>query len=172
MKNSANCCIYTKAQTTWLVVLRVFIGWHFLYEGLVKIMNPKWTSMAYLLDSKGPASSFFVGLTQDPSTMNLVNFCNEWGLFLVGLGLLTGCLSKLSSIGGIAFLGIYYLSHPSFVGAGYIMPFEGTYLWIDKNLVELAALIVLLVFPTSKIIGIDRLLVKAMPAGILKLKLI
>lgn len=59
MKNSENCCVYTKAQITWLVVLRLFIGWHFMYEGLVKIMNPKWTSMAYLLDSKGPASSFF-----------------------------------------------------------------------------------------------------------------
>jgi len=32
--------------------------------------------------------------------------------------------------------------------------------------------VVLLVFPTSKIIGIDRLLVKAMPKSILKLKLI
>lgn len=172
MKNSDNCYMYTKTQTTWLVVLRVFIGWHFLYEGLVKIMNPNWTSVSYLLDSKGPAASFFVGLTENQATLDLVNLCNEWGLLLVGLGLLTGCLTKLSTIGGIAFLGIYYLSHPSFVGAGYIMPFEGTYLWIDKNLVELAALIVLLVFPTSKIIGIDRFLVKIMPASILKLKLI
>ena len=31
---------YTKAQMTWLMMLRLFIGWHFMYEGLVKIMNP------------------------------------------------------------------------------------------------------------------------------------
>ena len=36
---------YTKAQMTWLMMLRLFIGWHFMYEGLVKIMNPKWTSL-------------------------------------------------------------------------------------------------------------------------------
>ena len=47
---------YTKAQMTWLMMLRLFIGWHFMYEGLVKIMNPKWTSLPYLLDSKGPAA--------------------------------------------------------------------------------------------------------------------
>ena len=32
---------YTKAQMTWLMMLRLFIGWHFMYEGLVKIMNPQ-----------------------------------------------------------------------------------------------------------------------------------
>lgn len=32
---------YTKAQMTWQMMLRLFIGWHFMYEGLVKIMNPK-----------------------------------------------------------------------------------------------------------------------------------
>ena len=53
---------YTKAQMTWLMMLRLFIGWHFMYEGLVKIMNPKWTSLPYLLDSKGPAASFFIKL--------------------------------------------------------------------------------------------------------------
>lgn len=163
---------FSKAQTFVLVLLRVFIGWHFLYEGVVKIMNPKWTSLGYLLDSKGCFSDLFVGLTQNPSTMDTLNFMNEWGLFLVGLGLLTGCLAKLSSIGGMVFLAIFYLSHPSFVGVSYMMPFEGTYLWIDKNLIELAALAVVLAFPTSKCIGLDRFLVKVLPDSVLKLKLI
>ena len=44
---------YTSAQLTAMVVLRLFIGWHFAYEGLVKILNPKWTSLPYLMDSKG-----------------------------------------------------------------------------------------------------------------------
>ncbi|MCC8153617.1 MAG: hypothetical protein LIP01_05015 [Tannerellaceae bacterium] len=52
-------CNYTKAQLTWLTIVRVFIGWHFMYEGLVKVVNPKWTSLPYLLDSKGPAADFF-----------------------------------------------------------------------------------------------------------------
>lgn len=167
-----NCCGYTRMQTLTLVLLRVLIGWHFLFEGVVKIMNPKWTSLAYLLDSKGPLSSIFVGLTQSQVTMNCVNLLNEWGLFLVGLGLLTGCLSKLSSIGGIIFLAIFYLSHPPFTGAGYMMPSEGSYLWIDKNLIELAALAVILAFPTSKYIGIDRFLMRVLPQSVLKLKLI
>jgi len=45
------------------------------------------------------------------------------------------------------------------------MPFEGSYFLIDKNLVELAGLGVLFVFPTARVIGIDRYLIKIFPAG-------
>ena len=150
---------YTKAQMTWLMMLRLFIGWHFMYEGLVKIMNPKWTSLPYLLDSKGPAASFFIKLTQDDSLMTTINLLNEWALLLIGLG----CLYRLSSVGGMILLAMYTLSHPSFVGASYMMPFEGSYLWIDKNLVEFAALGLMCVFPTSQIIGFDRVLGRVCP---------
>lgn len=155
--------IYTKAQISWLMVLRLFIGWHFMYEGMVKIANPKWTSLPYLLDSKGPASNFFIMLTQDDSLMTLINFVNEWVLLLVGLGLTLGCLFRLSAVGGMILLAMYTLSHPSFIGASYMMPFEGSYLWIDKNMVELAALGLMCVFPTSQIIGFDRVLGRSCP---------
>lgn len=161
MKTEQN---YTKAQLTWLMLLRLFIGWHFMYEGMVKIMNPKWTSLPYLLDSKGPAASFFIKMTQDADLMAFVNLANEWALLLVGLGLTLGCLYRLASVGGMILLLMYTLSHPSFVGAAYLMPFEGSYLWIDKNLVEFAALGLLMVFPTSRIIGFDRMLARVCPA--------
>ena len=122
---------YTSAQLAAMVVLRLFIGWHFAYEGLVKILNPKWTSLPYLLDSKGFMSDFFAGLASDPAMMNMVNALNEWALLLIGLGLITGAFSKLSSIGAMLLLAFYYLSHPSFIGAQYMMPFEGSYLWIS-----------------------------------------
>ena len=35
---------------------------------------------------------------------------------------------------------------------------EGSYLLVNKNLIELAALAVLWLFPTGKIIGLDRLI--------------
>lgn len=164
--------LYSKMQITWLVILRVFIGWHFMYEGLVKILNPKWTSLPYLLDSKGPAASFFISLTQNDALMTLINLFNEWILFLIGFCLILGLFSKLASIGGMILLLAYSLSHPALIEVAYLMPFEGSYLWIDKNLVEFAALGVLCAFSTSTIIGLDRLLIKILPERLLKLKLI
>lgn len=169
-KMKKNQC-YSGVQLTWLMLLRLFIGWHFMYEGLVKLLNPHWTSLPYLLDSKGPAASFFISLTQHEGLMTFINLANEWALLLVGLGLTLGFLYRLSSIGGMLLLLMYTLSHPSFIGADYLMPFEGSYLWIDKNLVEFAAVGLLCVFPTSQIFGIDRFLARKIPAFV-KYKLI
>jgi len=162
---------YSKSQLTFLMMLRLFIGWHFMYEGIVKLLNPRWTSLPYLLDSKGIASSMFISFTQQEGVMTFIDLFNEWALLLIGLGLTLGVLYRLSSYGGILLLIMYTLSHPSFIGANYMSPFEGSYLFIDKNLVELAALALLTVFPTSQIYGIDRWLGRKIPAFI-KYKLI
>ncbi len=151
---------YSKSQTFWLVTLRMLVGWHFLYEGLVKVLNPQWTSFGYLIDSKGWLSSCFVSMANNAATLSVANFLNEWGLVCIGLGLIAGCLMRVASVAGMVLLGFYYLSHCPFIGATYMMPSEGSYLWIDKNLIEMAALGVLLVFPTSRVFGLDRYIFK------------
>jgi thiosulfate dehydrogenase (quinone) large subunit len=155
----------SKAQLSWLVVLRIIIGWHFLYEGMAKVLNPNWTAKAYLLDSKGWFGQIFINMAGNAGLMKYVDFLNEWALVLIGIGLLLGCLARLSSIGGILLLLLYTLSHPALIGADYKMPFEGSYFLIDKNLVELVALGVLFVFPTARVIGFDRILIKLLPTG-------
>jgi thiosulfate dehydrogenase [quinone] large subunit len=149
---------YTNFQLFWLVALRVLIGWHFLYEGLVKLANPNWSSVGYLLDSQGFMRSFFVSLASDQNTLAVVDFLNIWGLIAIGLGLILGLFSRPALLTGIILLAFYYLSHPPFAGLKYALPLEGSYLVVNKILIEMVAMIVLFCFPTSKIIGIDRLL--------------
>ncbi len=151
---------YTSIQTTGLVVLRMLIGWHFLYEGVVKVLNPKWTSYAYLMDSKGFMSSLFQSLAENTNALKTVDFMNEWGLVFIGLALICGCFARMATIGAMIMLAFYYLSHPPFIGANYLMPSEGSYLWVDKNLIEMAALFVLFIFPTSRYVGLDRYIFK------------
>ncbi len=147
---------YTLGQTSFLVTLRTLIGWHFLYEGLVKLTNPDWSSAAYLLDSKGFMSGFFHSLTYKPSLLHTVDFLNEWGLVLIGLGLILGLFTRISVFSGIVLLALYYLSHPPFPGLVFSVPSEGSYMIVNKTLIELSALLVLYVFPTR--IGLDALL--------------
>jgi len=151
---------YSRCQLTLLVTLRVLIGWHFLYEGVAKLSNPNWSSVGFLLDLKWIFSGLFQNMASNPSVLNTVDFLNMWGLVAIGLGLLLGFLTRPAIIGGIILLTFYYISHPPFVGITYAMPSEGSYLWVNKNLIELFALAVLYVFPTSRIIGIDRFLFK------------
>lgn len=151
---------YSRSQLIMLVVLRVLIGWHFLYEGLSKLVNPDWTSVAFLLDSEGFLAPLFHSMASDPGILKIVDFLNIWGLILIGLGLMLGLFTRVSIIAGIALLGMYYLSHPPFVGYSFSVPSEGSYLWVNKNLIEMAALAVLLVFPSSGQTGIDRFIFK------------
>jgi thiosulfate dehydrogenase [quinone] large subunit len=148
----------TKQQII-LVVLRVAIGWHFLYEGIVKLLNPNWSAIGYLMDSEGFLAGVFQSMASNPSTMQIVDFLNVWGLTLIGLGLMLGFLTQIATIAGVLLLLFYYLSHPAIIGASYAIPSEGNYLWVNKTLIELIALWVLYYFPTGRIIGLDRFLV-------------
>jgi len=147
---------YTPLQTAALVFLRLVIGWHFLYEGLAKLFNPNWTSAPYLADAKWIFRSFFESILANPTLLKTVDFLNIWGLIAVGCSLLLGCLAPLATFFGIILLCVYYVVNPALPGVKSSIPAEGSYLIINKNLVELSAMVVLLFFPTSRIIGLDR----------------
>lgn len=151
---------YSTWQTIWLVALRVAIGWHFLYEGLYKLIKSGWTSKHYLTDSSGWFSDIFADMANSPTALAIVDSANIWGLVLIGTSLIVGCLSRYAAIAGAVVLLLFYISHIPFIGATYMAPVEGNYLWFDKNVVEIFALLVTIVLPSSHIIGIDRFIGK------------
>jgi len=151
---------YGTFQLVALVSLRMLIGWHFLYEGVAKLTNPYWTSASYLQESKGWFSGFFTGLANNPGALGIVDNLNQWGLLIIGLALLVGIFSRTAAFAGVIMLALYYLAAPPFPTLEYAMPAEGAYLIVNKILVELAAMLVIMVFPTAHRIGLDRLLFK------------
>ncbi|MCF8380020.1 MAG: DoxX family membrane protein [Bacteroidales bacterium] len=151
---------YSNYQLSILVVFRVMIGWHFLYEGITKILNPNWTSVGYLLDSGGLFSGFFKFIAASPELLKLVDFINIYGLTAIGLGLILGLFTQLFTLGGMLLLAFYYLSHPPIIGFNYAIPSEGNYLFVNKTLIEMAGLWVLYLFPTSMKIGLDTFIFK------------
>jgi thiosulfate dehydrogenase [quinone] large subunit len=160
MEEKINTAAYTTAQSWLLVILRVLIGWHLLYEGIVKLWNPGWSAGGYLMDSKGFFAEYFYKMAANPDTLAVIDFLNVWGLILIGAALILGIFTRLALIGGIVLLSLYYLSHPPLIGVQYALPSEGSYLLVNKNLIEIFAMAVLLVFPTGKIAGLDSIIWK------------
>lgn len=150
--------LYTKLQSYALVILRITIGWHFLYEGGVKILNPHWTAKSYLLDSGGFMKGFFEFIAGNQTLLLISDFANAWGLALIGLSLIVGLFTRFSSLAAMFLLLLYYLSHPAFPGIEYLFPSDGSYFIINKTLVELFALFVIYAFPTSHVFGLRRLI--------------
>lgn len=149
---------YTNFQKTALVLLRIFIGWHFFYEGLAKLINPYWTSAGYLVESQWWFKGLFLRVATDTTALAVVDFLNVWGLILIGLGLMLGLFARPATIAGIVLLALYYISAPPFAGYTYGIPAEGSYLVVNKVLIELVAMCVLLGFPTSRVFGLDGLI--------------
>lgn len=143
-----------------LVILRIAIGWHFLYEGMTKVLNPNWSSIGYLLDSKGFISGLFHSMAQNPGLLSIVNFLNEWGLIFIGLGLILGCFTRVAAYAAMILLAMYYLSHPPCIGLNYALPTEGNYFIVDKVFIEFLAVWILALIPTGKYFGFDRLIYK------------
>ena len=152
---------YSNAQLTVLILLRLAIGWHFLYEGIAKLFTPDWSSASYLDSSRWILRDVFSWIASNPSVLKVVDFLNTWGLILIGLGLLFGVFSRVASISGMLLLLLYYIAHPPFIGLDFGMPTEGHYLIVDKVLIELLALAVLTIFPTfptSSMAGLKQLI--------------
>jgi thiosulfate dehydrogenase (quinone) large subunit len=150
---------YRSMQVFALTFLRVLIGWHFLYEGLVKLYTPGgWSAELFLANSVGPSSSILKALTTNPTILHLVNQANIWGLIAIGLSLFLGIYTKPFKIAGMVLLFLYYIAYPPLASFSVSSPLEGSYWIVNKNLVEFAALLVLYWFPSSHITGIDRYL--------------
>ena len=84
-----------KFQTATMVALRILIGWHFLYEGLAKLLNPYWTSAGYLAESQWWFKGVFVAIAASPGAVTVVDYVNIWGQVLIGVGLSALMLSLL-----------------------------------------------------------------------------
>lgn len=136
-----------------LTLLRVAIGWHFLYEGLVKILDPEWTAAGYLASSEWILGDLFRRIAASETALAVVDLANQWGLALIGAGLLLGLFTRVAAASGAVLLALYWVAHPPFLGGGVS---EGSYLIVDKNLVELLALLVIVGAPATVLVGLDR----------------
>ncbi len=139
-----------------IIFFRILIGWHFLYEGVIKLYSPSWTSSAYLNNATGPFSEFFGWLASE-SIIGTVDLLNIWGLTLIGLTLILGLFDRIGAIAGMILLLFYYFSQPPFPGLEQLAT-EGNYFMVNKNLIEAAGLLVLYLIPTGNVFGLSLLL--------------
>lgn len=136
-----------------VTLLRILIGWHFLYEGIMKLYNPDWTSFGYLASAQGPLKSIFSALANE-SVIGWVDTLNMLALIIVGITLLLGVFERIGAIVGIGLLAMYYLAHPPFPGLTQLNV-EGNYWFVNKNLIELVALVLIYQMPTGYRFGLD-----------------
>jgi uncharacterized membrane protein YphA (DoxX/SURF4 family) len=146
--------VHAERRDLPLALLRIAIGWHFLYEGWSKLLQPGWTSSGYLKGSTGPLGVLFGRLASHHTLVRITDQLNVWGLVLIGLGLMLGLFIRPLALSGVALLSLYYLAYPPLFAPFLQGVREGNYLVVNKNLVELAALAVVAALPAAAF-GLD-----------------
>jgi uncharacterized membrane protein YphA (DoxX/SURF4 family) len=82
----------------------------------------------------------------------------RWGLLIVGLCLLGGLLTRPMCVVGALFLLLFFVAMPPLPGWPDNPRAEGHYLFINKNIIEMLALLVLATTATGRWFGLDGLL--------------
>ena len=136
-------------------LLRILIGWHFLFEGIMKIYNPSWSAKAYLVSAE-LMTGFYQWLASD-SLIGITDGLNVAVLIIVGITLILGVFDKQGALLGICLLILYYIAHPAFMDSSQLGA-EGNYWIVNKNLIEAASLLVLYLIPSGSFFGLGVLI--------------
>lgn len=147
----------------FLIVLRTMIGWHFLYEGYYKLVVPAWssagvplghwTSAGYIRAATGPVARLFQRLL-DAGLTQWIDVSVKIGLLLIGALLMLGLFMRVGCWAALFLLSLFYLMSIPLGGTPQAGA-EGSYLIVNKTLIEATAVCVLLAFDTGSIAGLD-----------------
>jgi thiosulfate dehydrogenase [quinone] large subunit len=96
-------------------------------------------------------------VASQPYLLANADLITMWGLTIVGLLLILGLFTRLASLAGIGVSLLFYLCNPPCIGYFYSIPTEGSYLIVNKNLVELCALAVIFTTGSGRFAGLDRI---------------
>jgi thiosulfate dehydrogenase [quinone] large subunit len=130
-----------------IVVLRVLMGWTFLYAGVWQIWENFDT--AGFLNHVVTFHPVFVLFAQ-PAVLPVTDFLVKWGHLLIGLSLLTGFLVRVSGPFGILLMITYYFAHMQF-------PFieDHTNFLVDYHLVYATVIVYLIAHRAGHVWGLD-----------------
>lgn len=91
------------------------------------------------------------------TTMDYVNQLTIYGLLIIGVCLMLGFLTPIAALSAALFLALIYLSMPPWPNLPKPPIAEGHYLFVNKNLIELLACLVLATTPNGLWLGLDAL---------------
>jgi thiosulfate dehydrogenase [quinone] large subunit len=149
---------YNPWQQFVLVLIRFAVGWHLFYQGLGKFRAVAWTSKGYLDGARGPFSSWFEWMVESPGLVQFADTLTVWSLMILGLLLMLGLFTRCSALAAMGLILLFFLAAPPVTMMGFSVPTaQGYELYVDKNLIEILALLVVVSFPTGQMAGLDIL---------------
>ena len=141
----------TSALDIALLLLRIAIGWHFLYEGCWKLMQEGgWSCLSYLNAAQGPLAPLFKWMAGLPWLVTTGDWAVQIGLVVIGVSLITGACARFTALGGIALMAMFYCCQPPEPFAAAFSGADGHFFLIERNAVEAAGLLLIAALPRHR----------------------
>lgn len=135
-------------QKSILVLLRLAMGWTFLYAGVNQVINAGWTSARFLSGAKSFKAMY--AWFGSPEVVPYVDFMVQWGHLMIGVALILGIFIRLSAGFGALMMVLYYLPRLDF-------PMVGAHNFIvEYHLVYALILVYLGLMKAGQIAGIEN----------------
>lgn len=162
----------SKAQARTLLVVRLIMGWGFLFAGLEKIFDlggsgKPFSAVGFLkfatgggwpgvvADAQGnlpvvnPTHDFWVSLAGNGSIMPIINFLVVFGETAIGICLILGLATRFASLFGVLMMSLFFVAAWSFTNG-----------IVNEQLVYLIATATLGVFGAGRYYGLDAVVEK------------
>jgi len=95
--------------------------------------------------------------TKEANLIDYLDLVTPWALAVMGGCLILGLFSRLAALAAAFFLLMTYLAVPSYPWLPTPPASEGNYFFVNKNVIEMLALLVLAVTPTGRWFGLDAI---------------
>lgn len=139
----------TKLDRGIIFVLRILVGWTFLYAGSWQVLQ-NYSAGGFL----GHVKTFhdFFALFAAPSVLPYTDFLMKWGHLLIGLSLVSGLMVRVSGPFGILLMITYHFAHMDW-------PFIENHLslFVDYHLVYATVIVYLMAHRAGHVCGLDGL---------------
>ncbi|MGD0027295.1 MAG: DoxX family protein [Xanthobacteraceae bacterium] len=137
----------TKLDRGVIFVLRILVGWIFLYSGSWQILQH--FSAAGFLNRVVTFHDFFAHFAA-PAVLPYTNFLVKWGHLLIGLSLVFGLMVRVGGPFGILVMVAYHFAHMDW-------PFieDHRSLFVDYHLVYATVIVYLIAHHAGHVWGLD-----------------
>lgn len=129
-----------------LLLVRLTLGWMFLYAGISHLIDPKFSASGYISGAK-TFSALYLWLAT-PGPLSVIDFVIPWALLLLGLSLIVGLFVRLSSTLGAILMVLFYFPVLAF-------PFVSHSFLVDEHIIYAAILLFLAQIRAGQYWGLD-----------------
>ncbi|MBX4198353.1 DoxX family membrane protein [Candidatus Parcubacteria bacterium] len=139
----------SKANKLVLILLRISVGWFFLYEGIISILDSQWTLLPFIKDAR-TFPEFYSYISQ-PELLPYLSFIAKGLFILIGALLIAGFFVRLGAFLGILLMLFFYFPLLSFP---YVHP---SHYIVDYHFVMIMVLLHLFVARAGEVFGLGSM---------------